>query len=162
MFVSQLVAGGVQERGTWRMPCQGVETPLLKLDTVVEHGEGQGDDSGDHDTVTMKSVEEVDSDTADDGKPHAKPKAPALADRSINWGGSVRCWSWLTFSFSFQKAVSERAATEPSARAEKKRKVSQDTCLLQLLQLVDGVHTLLKQNCSTFRWPKARSTRWQA
>ena len=144
---------------------QGVEIPLLKLDTVIEHGEGQGDDSGDCDTVTMKSVEEVDSDTTDDGKPHAKPKVPVLANRNINWGGSVCHWSWLTFSFSFQKAVSKRTATEPSApsvRTEKKRKVSPDTYLLQLVRLVDGIHTLLKQNCSTSRWPKLRSTRWQA
>ena len=105
------------------MPCQGVEILLLKLDTVIEHGEGQGDDSGDYDTVTMKSVEEVDSDTTDDGKPHAKPKV--LVDRNINWGGSVCHWSWLTFSFSFQKAVSKRTATEPSApsvRTEKRER----------------------------------------
>ena len=39
--VLQLVDTVLQGQGIWRMHFQGLEMPLLKLDTIIEHGDGQ-------------------------------------------------------------------------------------------------------------------------
>jgi hypothetical protein len=84
VFVLQVVDDSMQGRGMWRMLHQGVEIPLLKLDTVIEHDDrrvatmdvwgaleevGKEGDNGDSETGLMESVEDVGTDATEDGKP---------------------------------------------------------------------------------------------
>ena len=39
--VSQLVGTVLQGQGIWKMQFQGLDMPLLQLETIIEHGDGQ-------------------------------------------------------------------------------------------------------------------------
>ena len=95
---------------------QGLDIPLLKLDTIIEYGvtqvpagdkygaiddNGKEEDKRHYEAASLGSVEDVDSETTDDGKPYAKPKVVVRKDST--WDEYLYCWRWLINVFLFRQ-----------------------------------------------------------
>jgi hypothetical protein len=121
-----------QGRGIWRMLYQGLDVPLLKLGTIMEHGDGRDaaeeeaeatenggsvDNSQDYQSSSTENGEEGDTDTTDKGL------TKVLHREKTTLGEYTYFWAPLTFLFSTLKAGSKRAANETTAVAGKKKKV---------------------------------------
>lgn len=102
--VLQSVELVMQGHGTWKMLCQGLDTPLAKLGTIVDHGDGQvmaGAESRDQianaeeianteeESGSMESEEVTDATTA--GNTGDKTKVLKFDARTLR--GMIQCSS---------------------------------------------------------------------
>jgi frataxin-like iron-binding protein CyaY len=119
----------VMQEGIWKMQYRGVNHPILKLDTIVEHDRGQveGEEElepmdDDDDSVLIQDL--VEEEKEDDGKTGNKKKVMRIEKHEMSEFIVTVMAAQLTIWFSNTKAGDKRAASGNEIGNKKKKKVS--------------------------------------